>query len=183
MMLIAVVRPDDWDFPLFLHVLGAMLLVGALVVVVSTLLVGWRREDGGETLVLARLGFRTLLVAVLPAWLLMRIAGEWIASEEDFGDDEPGWVGVGYVTSEGGLVLLVIATVLAVAVWASVRADARGANGNPEHEAPHPDVPGASAEPEIADPMTAPVDAQDPLLDIHKGGDLSPLDEAERHRR
>ena len=79
--------------------------------------------------------------------------------------------------------LLVIATVLAVAVWASVRADARGANGNPEHEAPHPDVPGASAEPEIADPMTAPVDAQDPLLDIHKGGDLSPLDEADRHRR
>ena len=28
---LAFVRPHDWDFPLFLHVLGSMVLVGALV--------------------------------------------------------------------------------------------------------------------------------------------------------
>ena len=27
----AAIRPDDWDLPLFLHVLGAMLLVAGLL--------------------------------------------------------------------------------------------------------------------------------------------------------
>ena len=35
-MNVAAIRPDSWDFPLFLHVTGAMLLVGALVVVAAT---------------------------------------------------------------------------------------------------------------------------------------------------
>ena len=26
---LATIRPDEWNFPLFLHVFGAMLLVGA----------------------------------------------------------------------------------------------------------------------------------------------------------
>ena len=30
----AAIRPDDWNFPLLVHVAGAMLLVGALVVTV-----------------------------------------------------------------------------------------------------------------------------------------------------
>jgi hypothetical protein len=30
MSILAVVRPDSWNFPLFLHVLGAMILVGGL---------------------------------------------------------------------------------------------------------------------------------------------------------
>ena len=28
MSVLAAIRPDDWNFPLLLHVLGAMLLVG-----------------------------------------------------------------------------------------------------------------------------------------------------------
>jgi hypothetical protein len=27
--MLAAVRPDSWNFPLFVHVLGAMILVGA----------------------------------------------------------------------------------------------------------------------------------------------------------
>jgi len=38
----AVVRPDSWDFPLLLHVLGAMLLVGSLLFVTVTLIGAWR---------------------------------------------------------------------------------------------------------------------------------------------
>ena len=32
-MTLATIRPDDWNMPLFVHVAGAMLLVGSLVVV------------------------------------------------------------------------------------------------------------------------------------------------------
>ena len=35
--LLAVVRPDRWNFPLFLHVLGAMILVGGLLTGASSL--------------------------------------------------------------------------------------------------------------------------------------------------
>ena len=31
MTLLAAIRPDSWNYALFLHVLGAMVLVGALV--------------------------------------------------------------------------------------------------------------------------------------------------------
>ena len=32
MSVIASIRPDSWNFPLFLHVLGAMVLVGAAAI-------------------------------------------------------------------------------------------------------------------------------------------------------
>jgi hypothetical protein len=53
MSLLAAVRPDDWNLPLFLHVLGAMTLVGGVVLVVVSL-VGARGEGGAASL---RLGF------------------------------------------------------------------------------------------------------------------------------
>ena len=34
---IATVRPDSWNFPLFVHVLGAMILVGGLLTGASIL--------------------------------------------------------------------------------------------------------------------------------------------------
>ncbi len=37
MSILAAVRPDSWNFPLFLHVLGAMILVGGLLTGVSSL--------------------------------------------------------------------------------------------------------------------------------------------------
>jgi hypothetical protein len=110
-MPLAVVRPDDWNFPLLLHVLGAMLLVGTLVTVVSVLAVAW---GGSGRSLLPRVGFRTLLFATIPSWLLMRLAGEWIRSKENYGgDDDPTWLGIGYITAEPGLVILIVATVLA----------------------------------------------------------------------
>ena len=84
--MLAAIRPDDWNLPLLLHVLGAMLLVGGLVTALTALYLGWRRDAAPFT----RLGFRTLLLVAFPAWWLMRIPGEWIASKEDFGDEEPG---------------------------------------------------------------------------------------------
>jgi hypothetical protein len=121
--MLAAIRPDSWDFPLFLHVAGAMLLVGALVVVVAAMAGALRRGDGAE--VLTGLAFRTLLIGVLPTYILMRAGAEWIASEEDVPDDVD-WIGIGYAVADGGLLLTIIAAVLA---WRAARRGAAGPGG------------------------------------------------------
>ena len=119
----AILRPNGWDLPLFVHVAGAMLLVAALAVVVAFAALSLRRGEG--TAVLARLSFRGLLIGVIPSYVIMRAGSEWIASEEAVGD--PTWVGIGYATADGGLLLILIATGLA---WrAARRTDAPGGAG------------------------------------------------------
>jgi hypothetical protein len=109
MSVFAAIRPDDWNFPLLMHVFGAMILVGGLVAAVTALLLGWRRDSAFYT----RLGFRSLLVVALPGWLLMRIGGPWIESKWNFEEgNEPGWVGIGYITAELGGLLILISIVL-----------------------------------------------------------------------
>jgi uncharacterized membrane protein len=107
-MTIALVRPDDWNFPLLLHVAGATLLVGSLVTAAALLLLTWRGDSPG----LIRLGFRTLLLAAFPSYVLMRVGAEWISSKENIGD-EADWIVIGYITADGGLLFLLISTILA----------------------------------------------------------------------
>ena len=102
----------DWEFPLFLHVLGAMLLVGLLLGVAFALLFAWRRGEGGEHVALTRFAFWTLLVGALPSYVLMRVGAQWTESESSF-DDEATWIGIGYITSDLGLVLMIVTIVLA----------------------------------------------------------------------
>jgi hypothetical protein len=107
MSVLAAVRPDSWNLPLFLHVLGAMILVGGLVTGASAL--AFARGDAR----LLRLGYWSLLAVSLPGWLLMRIGAQWIYTKERWDDlpegiDEPGWLGIGWITADlGGLVLIV----------------------------------------------------------------------------
>jgi hypothetical protein len=107
--MLAAIRPDDWNLALLVHVAGAMALVAALVVVVVTGAGALRRGDGAA--VLSRLAFRGLLIGVLPAFVVMRVGAEWIAAEQDWGD--PTWIGIGYMTADAGLLVAIIATVLA----------------------------------------------------------------------
>jgi hypothetical protein len=108
--MLAIVRPDSWNFPLFLHVLGAMTVTGATAAAFFGAV--YERRWPWLRLVVAR----TLLLAVFPAWLLMRLAGQWIDSKEDVQGD-PGWLGVGFIVGDAGLVLLIVAMILgAVAV-------------------------------------------------------------------
>jgi hypothetical protein len=102
MSLLAAIRPDDWNLALFVHILGAMALVGAIVLVIVAL----AERD-------LRLGYRALLLGALPGWIVMRGAAEWIASKEHVNDldPEPAWVGIGYSTAEPMLLLIIIATV------------------------------------------------------------------------
>jgi hypothetical protein len=105
MSILAVVRPGSWNFPLFLHVLGAMILVGGLLVGASSL--AFAR---GEARFL-RLGYWSLLAVSLPGWILMRGGAQWIASREGWtqsGVPSPTWLSIGAVIADlGGLVLLV----------------------------------------------------------------------------
>jgi hypothetical protein len=108
MTLLATVRPDDWNLPLFLHVLGAMALVGALALVLLSL----ASARGGHSAPGLRLAYRALLLGAIPAWIVMRGGAQWIASKEGFDEgDVPGWVDVGFITSEPTLLLLIAATV------------------------------------------------------------------------
>ena len=126
MTVLAIVRPDAWNLPLFLHVLGAFLTVGALLTAATFLFAG--RGEGG--LAGARAGYKTLLLAALPAFIVMRVAAQWIASEEDLADSDAAWIGLGYMASEGGLLLLIGATVAAGrAVGRAGREQATGVSG------------------------------------------------------
>ena len=123
-MTLATIRPGSWNLPLFVHIAGAMLLVGALVVVAAAMGAAVRRRDGA--LELTRVAYRALLLGVLPAYVVMRAGAEWIVSEEGVGDTS--WVGIGYTTADGGLLLVIIAAVLA---WRATRGgdDAPGGAG------------------------------------------------------
>ena len=103
----AVIRADSVNFPLLLHVGGAMVMVGALAAVIVVLAVAKRGEAGA-----LRLAFRTLLIGAIPAYIVMRVGAEWSASEANV-DEDAAWVGIGYMVADGGLLILIIATVLA----------------------------------------------------------------------
>ena len=109
-MMVALIRTSEWETPLFFHVLGAMLLVGGMFVASASLLLAWRSQDEGTTVALTRFAYRTLFFLVLPAFLLMRIAAEWVLSKSPFDavKDDLTWVGIGYLISDiGGLALLI----------------------------------------------------------------------------
>ena len=104
MSLLAAIRPDDWNIALFVHVLGAMVLVGALVLALTAM----ASRD-------LRLGYRALLFAAIPGWIAMRVGAQWILSKEglDDVDSVPAWIDIGFITSEASFLLIVAGTVCA----------------------------------------------------------------------
>jgi hypothetical protein len=110
---IAVLRPDSWSLPLFLHVLGATLLFGTSVTAALLGAAAWRRRRLSPTF--SRLAFRATLFGVLPAWVLTRLAGQWILDREKHqiaGLDNKGWVGVGFAVTDAGVVVVLALLVL-----------------------------------------------------------------------
>ena len=110
--MLALIRPDSWNLPLFLHVFGAIVVFGAT----ATLAVAGfaSRRNAEHNALLARTIARAFIFGVLPSWILMRIGAEWARSKEfPSGADEPGWVGVGYIVSDGSAALLIVTGILA----------------------------------------------------------------------
>jgi hypothetical protein len=104
MDVLATVTPDDWNLPLFIHVLGALVWTATLLVAVLAF-VDARR--GGEP----RFGFLTLLRWSIPSYIVMRVGAQWILSKEKLEDSEAAWIGIGFAVTDLGLLLLVIATI------------------------------------------------------------------------
>ena len=110
--MLAAIRPDSVNLPLFLHVLGAMLLVGCLFTVAFATVLGRRSPERAPGM--ARFGLKTLLLGVLPSYVLMRIGAQWVEAEQDYPDDfDPAWIGIGYITADIGALLILISATLA----------------------------------------------------------------------
>lgn len=108
--MIAAGRPF---LPLFLHVFGAMVLVGAMLAVLLLAIAGRRQRSVAS---LPGAAFWTLLVVALPAWALMRVAAQWIYSSEGWsGSGDPAWLGIGFGIADAGLLVLLVTA--GVAFW------------------------------------------------------------------
>lgn len=108
MSVLAAIRPDSWNFPLFLHVFGAMILVGGTLTAASAL--AFARGDAR----MLRFGYWSLLTVALPGYVLMRIGGQWIYSKAGL-DNAPidlTWVTIGFIVADAGALLLLIALIV-----------------------------------------------------------------------
>jgi len=115
---VAAIRPDAWNLPLFLHVLGATLTFGT-VGAVALFSFAARGRALEQAVLLRRWALWTGLAGVVPAFVLMRVAAGWIADKEFPGDTKtPGWVDVGFVVTEPGALLLLVMLILA---WFAAR--------------------------------------------------------------
>jgi hypothetical protein len=109
--------------PLFLHVLGATLLFGALLAVTTLGFASIRIVEHGP--LLRRVAFTTMLAGVWPSYILMRVGAQWVLSHEGLDNDNaPGWVGVGFLVSDVGIVVLLVLTLLG---WLGLRRPRVGA--------------------------------------------------------
>jgi hypothetical protein len=108
--MLGLIRPDAWNLPLFLHVLGATILFGTVATVA---IAGFATRTYPDYVGLfTRVAQRTYLLGVIPAYILMRAAAQWIDNKEFPGGNEPGWVGVGFLVSDAGAILLLVVGIL-----------------------------------------------------------------------
>ena len=105
---LAATRPTEWNFPLFLHVFGAMVLVGGLLGGAS--LITYARGD----VRMLRLGYWTLLAVALPGYVVLRIGAEWLYAKEGLDDlhPTPTWIDLGYAIADIGALLVLIALII-----------------------------------------------------------------------
>ena len=108
MAVIAAVRPDSWNWALFLHIAGAMALVASLVMALYAIRIARTRGDQPA----AQFAFRVLWRFTLPSYLVMRIFAQVIVSKEKLEDSDDAWIGIGFGVSDLGLLLLIIGLIL-----------------------------------------------------------------------
>ncbi len=108
MTVLGLMRPDSWNFPLLVHIVGVVLLVGGVVTAAS--LLGFARGDTR----LLRLGYWTLLAVALPGYIVLRVGAEWIYSKENLDDlvDDPAWLSIGFIVADLGALLLLASLII-----------------------------------------------------------------------
>jgi hypothetical protein len=122
MSVLASIRPHSWDVPLFLHVLGAMVMVGGFVLAITALASSVRNGQ------VSRLGFRALLYGALPGFIVMRVGAQLIYDKEfpNNPSKDPSWVGIGFIVADPTLLFLLIALLLTGLGLRRARRDAGG---------------------------------------------------------
>ena len=103
--------------PLFLHVLGATLLIGGISAVVVVAVAALRSPE--HAALLRRIAFQTTLIVVWPAFIATVAGGHWTLSRE-LGDNRtpPGWALVGIAVTDLGVLVVIVLTVFA---WLALR--------------------------------------------------------------
>jgi hypothetical protein len=125
MSTLALIRSHNTIVPLFLHIGGAMVLVGALTLAATSLIGAWR--SGSADLI--RRAYMALFYAALPGYIVFRIGAAWIADKEGLTDvSNVTWLDIGYTVSDFGALLLIIALVIG---GISVRRMNRGEQASP----------------------------------------------------
>jgi len=121
MSVLAAIRPNEWELPLFIHVLGALALIGAVVLATAMLFTAWRDASTANL----RLAVRTLTLGVIPAWVVLRGSAEWIADKEGWNDvdDPPDWIDIGYMAGDVGFLLILLSTLFGWLALRKARAD------------------------------------------------------------
>ena len=121
MSVLAAIRPNEWELPLFIHVLGALALIGTVTLSAALLFSAWR----GASVASLRLALRSLTLGVIPSWVVLRGSAEWIADKEGYFniDDPPDWVDLGYMAGDIGFLLIVVSSVLVWITYRKVRAE------------------------------------------------------------
>lgn len=107
-MILADARGGSIDFPLFLHVAGAMATVASLVIALYAIRIARRRGDQPA----AEFAFHVLLRATLPAYIVMRVFAQIVLNKENLDKNTPDWAGIGFGVSDFGLLLLIVGLVL-----------------------------------------------------------------------
>jgi hypothetical protein len=106
---------SDWNFPLLVHIVGAVILVGGMIAAAIAFLAA--RGDERKL----RLGFYSLLFVALPGLIISKFGATWIWSKfsgKSFissafpSRDDPHWIMIGGTALDGGGALLVLALIL-----------------------------------------------------------------------
>lgn len=103
--------------PLYVHVLGSLVLFGG-VLAVTVLAFAAQSQPLQRAIVLHRIAFWTTLGLVVPAFVAMRLGGQWVLDHEGLDRNEPGWVGTGFAISDAGVIVIVLLGLLG---WLSAR--------------------------------------------------------------
>lgn len=112
--MLAAIRAGDVNIALFVHILGAMLLVGSLLAVAYTRVLAARATEG--TGMIDRLTFKATILGVLPAYIVMRGGAQWVEAQENLPKEveDSTWLGIGYMAADLGALLVLASVIVSV---------------------------------------------------------------------
>ncbi|HEY7604246.1 MAG TPA: hypothetical protein VH760_08280 [Gaiellaceae bacterium] len=126
--MVGAIRPTDWNWLLFGHLVAAFALVAGVLVVTVASAAAVRPGRPEHAPLLRAIGFRANLIVVIPAFVAVHVFGGLLADREfPGGAEEPDWL-------DASFSITTVATLIAVALaflqyWVLRRARVRRIGG------------------------------------------------------